>query len=205
MALALVGLTMALVVVLLLFPGLTRPRGGKILAFFPLFLLPVAASGVGGWTHLEESKRTEFCLSCHVMSDYGKSLYIDDPAFIPAAHFQNHRIPADEACFTCHTSYTMYGDLSAKLRGLRHVYVYYFGTVPKPAEIKLYDPYSNRECLHCHEGARTFEEGAIHSADPEIMANIKSNQLSCMTSGCHDQIHDVGKIGERKLWKAETE
>ena len=202
MALALVGLTMALVLVMLLFPGVTRPRGGKILAFFPLFLLPVVASGLGGWTHLEKSKRTEFCLSCHVMSDHGKSLYVDDSKFVPAVHFQNHRIPADEACFTCHTNYTMYGDLTAKMRGLRHVYVYYLGTVPKPSELKLYEPYNNRECLHCHEGARTFEEGALRSADSEIMANIKSNKLSCVSSGCHDQIHNVGKLSERKLWKA---
>jgi hypothetical protein len=25
--------------------------------------------------------------------------------------------------------------------------------------IRLYDPYNNRECLHCHLGARSFEEG----------------------------------------------
>src|SRR5437762_5055809 len=143
---------MALVLTFFLFPGLTRPRGGKIMAFFPLFLLPVAAGGAGGWYHLEQSKRTEFCLSCHVMSEHGKSLSIDDSSFIPAAHFQNHRIPADEACYTCHTDYSMYGGIRAKMRGLRHVYVYYLGKLPQPAEIKLYRSYNNRECLHCHEG-----------------------------------------------------
>lgn len=200
MVLTFFGLTMALVLVLFLFPGLTRPRGGKIMAFFPLFLLPVAAGGVGGWYHLEQSKRTEFCLSCHVMSDHGKSLYIDDPAFVPAAHFQNHRIPVEEACYTCHTDYSMYGGISAKLRGLRHVYIYYFGNVPQPSAIKLYRRYNNRECLHCHAGARSFEEGAIHSADPAIMAAIKSNETSCLTSGCHDHVHSVGNLKDRKFW-----
>jgi cytochrome c-type protein NapC len=200
---ALVGLTMALVLVFFLFPGLTRPRGGKIMAFFPLFLLPVAAGGVGGWYHLEQSKRTEFCLSCHVMNDHGKSLYIDDSTFIPAAHFQNHRIPADEACYTCHTDYSMYGPITAKLRGLRHVYVYYLGKVPQPQELKLYRSFNNRECLHCHDGARNFEEGAVHSAAPEIMAAIKSNETSCVTSGCHDHIHDVGHLNARKFWSAD--
>jgi cytochrome c-type protein NapC len=200
---ALVALTMALVLVFFVFPGLTRARGGKIMAFFPLFVLPVAAGGVGGWYHLEQSKKTEFCLSCHVMEDHGKSLYIDDPAFVPAAHFQNHRIPAEEACYTCHTDYSMYGSISAKLRGLRHVYVYYLGKVPKPQEIKLYRSYNNRECLHCHDGARSFEEGAIHSADPAIMAAIKSNETSCLTSGCHDHFHDVGQLSSRKFWSAD--
>src|SRR5262245_52478353 len=204
MALALLGLTIAFVFVFFLFPGLTRPRGGKILAFFPLFLLPAAAGGVGGWYHLEQSKKTEFCLSCHVMSEHGRSLYIDDPAFLPAAHFQNHRIPAGEACYTCHTDYSMYGGLNAKLQGLRHVYTYYLSKVPPPAAIKLYRIYNNRECLHCHAGSRNFEEGSIHSADPEIMASIKSNETSCMTSGCHDQIHDVGRLKDRKFWKPEN-
>src|SRR5262249_55534335 len=150
--------------------------------------------------HLEQSKRTEFCLSCHVMSDHGRSLYIDDRSFLPASHFQNHRIPADEACYTCHTDYSMYGPISAKLRGLRHVYVQYLGKVPQPSEIKLYRSFNNRECLHCHDGARSFEEGAVHSAAPEIMASIKSNETSCLTSGCHDHVHDVGHLSERKFW-----
>jgi cytochrome c-type protein NapC len=203
MALSIVALTIALVFVFFLFPGVTRARGGKVIAFFPLFLLPVAASGIGGWYHLEQSKRTEFCLSCHVMADYGKSLHIDDPSFVPASHFQNRRVPTDEACFTCHTDYTMYGDISAKLRGLRHVYVYYLGKVPKPEEIKLYRPYNNRECLHCHEGARSFEEGSLHSADPAIMASIKSNEVSCLSSGCHEQVHEVARLPQMKFWSGE--
>ena len=90
------------------------------------------------------------------MEPYGRSLLVDDPAYVPARHFQNNRVPRDDACFTCHTNYTLFGDYKAKLRGLRHVYVNYIGTIPK--QIKLYDPYNNRECLHCHGGARTFED-----------------------------------------------
>ena len=88
----------------------------------------------------------------------------------------------------------MYGDFTAKWRGLHHVYVQYFGTIPKPSEIKLYTPYNNRECLHCHEGARNFEEGVIHAADADTLAAIKSNKLSCISSGCHDMIHEVGGL-----------
>jgi nitrate/TMAO reductase-like tetraheme cytochrome c subunit len=42
---------------------------------------------------MERSKTTTFCLSCHTMESFGKSLYVDDPTHIPAAHFQNHRVP----------------------------------------------------------------------------------------------------------------
>ena len=62
------------------------------------------------------------------MEAHGKSLYIDDPTYVPAAHFQNNRIPKEQACFTCHTNYTMFGDVYGKIRGLQHIYVYYLKT-----------------------------------------------------------------------------
>lgn len=192
--------TIAFILVIFAFPSITRNRGGKALAFFPLFILPVAAGSLGGYEHLERSKQTGFCLSCHTMSEHGKSLYIDDSTFLPASHFQNHRVPADKACFTCHTDYTMYGDINAKLRGLKHVYVQYLGNIPRPSEIKLYTPYNNRECLHCHDGARTFEEGVSHNLDPELLPAIKSNQMSCLSSGCHEQKHNVETLKDQKMW-----
>ena len=64
-------------------PELTRERGGKVLAFMALFLLPVLATWGGGTEQMEASKETTFCLSCHVMQDYGRSLYYDDPATCP--------------------------------------------------------------------------------------------------------------------------
>ena len=164
-----------------------------------LFLSPVGVAWMGASEHIERSKQTRFCLSCHIMEPYGRSLHIDDPQYLPAAHFQNARIPRDEACYTCHTDYVLYGTIRAKLRGLRHVYAQYLATPATP--IHLYNPYNNRECLHCHAGARSFEEGAVHSADPSIMAAIKSNQLSCLSSGCHANAHNVGHLNEMKLWE----
>ena len=194
--------TIGLAAVVLVYPGVTRQRGGKVLAFFSLFMLPLVIGSLEGSFHLERSKQTQFCLSCHVMTDYGKSLLRDDKAYVPAAHFQNRRVPADSACYTCHTDYAMYGDIRSKMRGLRHVYVEYFGTLPKPSEIKLYQPYNNRECLHCHEGARSFEEGSLHSADADILSGIKSNKISCMTSGCHEMLHQVETLDKAKFWSA---
>ena len=83
---------------------------------------------------------------------------MDDKSYIPAAHFQNNFVPRDHACFTCHTDYTMFGDYKAKWRGVHHVWVQYFGKIPKPEDIKLYTPYNNRECLHCHAGARPMRK-----------------------------------------------
>jgi cytochrome c-type protein NapC len=116
-------------------------------------------------------------------------------------HFQNNRVPRDEACYTCHTDYAMFGGVRAKIRGLRHVYVQYLGTIPKPEDIKLYQPYNNRECLHCHEGARSFVDASAHKRTPEMLSQIKSNQLSCTGSKCHDTVHDVDTLADSKFWK----
>lgn len=181
--------------------SLTRSREGKMLAFVALFLLPIAAVGLGFSEQMDRAQSRTFCLSCHVMTDYGRSLLINDPSYVPARHYQNNLVPRDRACYTCHTDYTMFGGVNSKARGLRHLYVQYFGTVPKPADIKLYTPYNNRECLYCHLGARTFEEASAHHKTPDMLTRVKSNKLSCISGGCHEFIHDVGSLKDATFWK----
>ena len=66
--------------------------------------------------HLEHAKSTEFCVSCHVMEPYGTSLHFDDLDYLPASHFQNNLVPREKACYTCHTQYTMFGDVRRQAR-----------------------------------------------------------------------------------------
>jgi len=194
---AVLTITLVIVGLLVARPGITAGRAGKVLAFLGLFIFPVLVGTLGFQTHYERSKRTEFCLSCHVMEPYGKSLYVDDTAYVPAAHFQNNRVPRDQACYTCHTDYTLYtGGIKAKIRGLQHIYAQYIGKPQQP--IKLYQTFNNRECLHCHAGARSFEQGATHSA---MMDDIKNNQMSCLSSGCHDTVHNVAQLDHLKYWR----
>jgi hypothetical protein len=72
--------------------------------------------------------------------------------------------------------------------------VQYLGTVPKPADIKLYSPFPNETCLHCHLGARKFEEVNGHHKQPDMLQRVKSGQLSCISSGCHDTVHELGDL-----------
>jgi len=197
---ALALLSAVLVAVVAMRPGLTATRGGKILAFLILFLLPIFALAMGVDNEIERSKSTTFCLSCHIMEPFGKSLRVDDPTYLAAAHFQNHRVPADQACYTCHTNYAMFGSFKAKLGGLRHIYVFYLTKAPAPEDIRLHEPFNNRECLHCHLGARSFEQGAVHNADPDTLPAVKSNRLSCISSGCHETIHNVAHLKDVKMW-----
>jgi cytochrome c-type protein NapC len=193
-------LVIALVLIIYFKPTVTLTQGGKIFAFLSLFILPVLAALMGTSAQVEHAKSTKFCLSCHVMEPYGKSLHVDDSEYIPASHYENIRVPRSQACFTCHTNYTMFGDTKSKLRGLKHVYVYYLGTVPK--KIELYTPYHNRECLHCHAGARSFEEGATHNEESDRLQLIRDNKLSCLSSGCHNVVHNVGNLDKVQLWKS---
>jgi cytochrome c-type protein NapC len=188
----------ALIVLIVLRPNLTDARGGKILAFLALFIFPVLATWLATSSHIEHSKSTSFCLSCHEMEPYGQSLRIADSEYLPAAHFQNHLVGPKDACYTCHTTYTMFGDIRAKLTGLRHVYVHYLGTVPET--IELYAPYSNRECFHCHEGARSFEEGPDHI---DYRQELASGEGSCLE--CHAFVHDISDLEDLETWEGAQE
>jgi cytochrome c-type protein NapC len=191
---AVVLVSIALIALVVLRPSLIAARGGKILAFLAFLVLPALATAMGLSAHMDQSKSTEFCLSCHVMEPYGRSLKVDDETWLPAQHYQNNRIPRDHACFTCHTDYTLFGDEKAKLRGLRHLYVFYLGEIPE--KIHLYEPYKNRECLHCHAGARSFEESDLHK---EMRTELGTNATSCLE--CHDIVHNVGELKGKPVWK----
>lgn len=176
-------------------PSITAGATGKVLAFVGLCILPALCIRMGLDTHMERSEKAKFCISCHSMENYGKSLWVDDPSYIPAQHFQNHRVPADTACYSCHADYTIYGPLHDKLRGLTRIYVQYLGTPPQTIQIP--GGYKNQQCLRCHLGARGFMENPIHMA---LMDSLKSNEMSCISSGCHDMIHNPTEVGHLKMW-----
>lgn len=201
MAVLLAGLTLLAILLLAYLarrPALTLHPLGRVLAFLGCFVLPVLITTGGTAHHLELSKSTAFCLSCHEMEPYGESLWIDDPDHLQAAHFQNRRIPRDAACYTCHTSYAMFGGVQAKLVGLGHVWVHFFGEEREPGELELYQPYRNRECLHCHAGARSFVSGGPHA---DLLAELRANELSCLD--CHGGDHRVAEVGALPRWPSD--
>lgn len=193
---ALIVLSIILALIFFLRPEVTVGAGWKIVAFIGLCVLPALCIAGGMGTHMVRSEKREFCTSCHAMEPYGKSLYLDDTAALPAQHFQNHRVPADEACYACHADYTIYGPLKDKMRGLTRIYMQYISSPPKT--ITIPGGYSNLQCLHCHGGARNFTENPVHSA---MMDSLTSNQMSCLTSGCHDSIHNIDKLEGAKFWR----
>jgi cytochrome c-type protein NapC len=135
-------------------------------------------------------------VSCHSMTTHGQSLYVDDPTYLAAQHFQNHRVSPDMACYACHTDYTIYGPFKDKLQGVKRIYIQYLST--PPATIHINGGYSNLQCLHCHAGARNFEENPVHRP---MMDSLTTNQVSCISSGCHDTVHNASEVGHLKMWR----
>ena len=192
------GVAAVLLVLLVVRPGMIRSVEGKVLAMVALFVAP-AFAGYGGVTeHLDRTKSTSYCLSCHVMGVYGKSLRVDDPQYLAAAHYLNNFVPRERACYSCHTDYGMSGDNRSKARGFKHVLKTYFGSVPDT--IKISRRYKGRECLRCHIGTRFFEESVTHLGGPVPMADIKSGKASCLKSGCHDLVHEVHELDQMAMW-----
>jgi cytochrome c-type protein NapC len=189
----LVVLTIVLAGVFLVRPAITVGATGKILAFVGLCILPTLCIGAGMSFHLQRSQQTAYCVSCHSMESHGQSLHVLDTSYIPAQHFQNHLVPPRQACYTCHTDYTMYGPLKDKLKGLRYLYMEYVSTPPKT--IHLDGKYSNSQCLHCHAGMRTFDENPTHTA---IMGSLNTNRVSCIS--CHNMIHNASEVSQMKMW-----
>ena len=70
-------ITVGLIAIVVVKPEITRDKGGKVLTFVALFILPIVALGLGAYKHYETSKTNDFCFSCHVMKPYGESLFID--------------------------------------------------------------------------------------------------------------------------------
>ncbi len=189
--------TLTLIAILVRRPGLATTVGGKILAFVALFVLPGLLLLGGASRHYEQAKTTTFCVSCHVIKPYAESLLIDHPRFLPAAHFQNRRIPADRSCYTCHTNYTMFGDFDDKVRGVRHVWHAVWGSASDP--VRLYEPYENRACLQCHQGARSYEEQTAHTP---FRADLLNGAKSCLM--CHNLIHEIDKLDRFPRWDPEA-
>ena len=91
----------------------------------------------------------------------------------------------------------MFGDLQAKLQGMQHLAVNYFGTIPDP--LRLCAPLSNRECLGCHAGARNYEERVFHAA---ILRELEQGDPSCLES--HSAVHAIEDLDELPTWNRTT-
>lgn len=143
-------------------------------------VLPVIALIFGLSATMDEAKEVRFCgQSCHVMAPFYEDLINPKSQLLAAVHNQNRFIRTDQ-CYVCHTGYSMFGPLKAKLAGVRHLWKYETGTYELP--IKIVGTYNTGNCLDCHKGARKYE--AQHAAFATVM---ESGEMTCFA--CHGKAH----------------
>jgi len=193
-----VALMAGLAIVALLFYGagaLTGQTVGRIVLLVGLVALPLLLSAGNISYGVHQSSTTGFCLSCHEMQRHGRSLFADNRQALAAVHYQNRFVDRETVCYSCHKDYAMFGDVKAKLNGLRHVWAHYIAGIPK--KIELYKPFPNSNCLHCHDDSRRFVEGLAHRP---IMEALYAGRTSCLS--CHRIAHDMAKVDADQLWQA---
>jgi len=194
-----VALVAGLAIVGLLFVGARALAGqtvGRIVLLTGLIVLPLLLTAGNISSGFHRSSTTTFCLSCHEMRDYGKSLFVDSRQALAAVHYQNRLVDRETVCYSCHKDYAMFGDVTAKLNGLRHVWAHYVAVVPKT--IALYKPYPNSNCLHCHDDMRRFVESPVHRP---ILDALYAGTTSCLS--CHRVAHDKAKVEAGQFWQAQ--
>ncbi len=168
---------------ILLLWGLVRgrlPAGYGMAAVF----LPIAAYGLASLHMLEGSKQVSFCGSCHVMGPIVKSLQGNDET-LASIHYNRGLVPHDQACFTCHSGYGIWGGVDAKMAGVMHMVRTATGWYTLP--LKLNGTFDINSCLGCHAYAPSFRAVEAHQ-DPDLQKQLLSHELSC-TGVCHPAAH----------------
>ena len=196
---AIIALTVGIAIVALLFFGagiLAGQTVGRIVLLVGLLALPVILSAGNISYGFHQSSTTTFCLSCHEMRPHGKSLFVDNRQALAAVHYQNRFVDRETVCYSCHKDYAMFGDVTAKLNGLRHVWAHYIAGIPK--KIELYKPYPNSNCLHCHDDMRRFVEAPAHKP---VLGALYTGTTSCLS--CHRIAHDMAKVAAGDFWLAQ--
>ena len=159
--------------------GRLLPAVGGVAAF-----LTAAAFGLAGLLVIEDSKRVDFCGSCHVMSPLADSLHADDGS-LASTHFARGLVPHDTACYTCHSGYGIWGTFRAKRAGVMHMVHTVTGGYQLP--LALNAPFDIDSCLGCHLGASRFRAVEIHR-DPDVQKALVSREVGC-TGACHPAAH----------------
>jgi cytochrome c-type protein NapC len=170
-------------------PPLGRPT--KVLLLLGLGLLPVLVALTGNIAGYEYTLKRPFCGSCHVMQPYIRDAEDPESSSLAAVHSRNHRF-GEESCYNCHADYKMFGAVTTKMNGMKHLFAYvttYANTGPDGEggpPIHVYKPFPNGSCMQCHstelaDWTKTHEEAG---AD---LGAVRAGETSCIE--CHDVVH----------------
>jgi hypothetical protein len=164
-----------------------------------IVLLPLFAYLLGDIHLMNESKRVDYCGSCHeAMSPLLESMREDDST-LAGLHYQRGAVSYKTACYTCHSGYGITGDMNAKFAGIEHMIHSAMGSQNYPLSLRR--PFNIDSCLDCHAEAEPFRAVEIHR-DLGIQQTLVEREMGC-TGACHVTAHPSAALNGAAAW-AET-
>ena len=162
-----------------------------------LGVLPIAVALTGNYAGYERTKSLEFCGSCHVMDAYLRDATDPKSNSLAAIHSRNPQF-GGESCYRCHANFAMFGAVTTKVGGLKHLWYYladYSGTGPDGEggpPIKLYEPFDSATCRQCHSTMAPM----FMQTHGEALELIRAGEASCID--CHSEIHPTALAHREK-------
>lgn len=194
--LKLTALVAAVISILILLWYLVRrpPLGRvtKVLLLFGLGVMPLGVALTGNIAGFEYTLKRQFCGSCHVMLPYTEDAADPRSNSLAAIHSRNHSF-GEESCYNCHADYQMFGAMTTKVNGLKHLFYYiteYSNTGPygeggKP--IHMYKPFNNDMCTRCHS---TTAPNWLKNDDHQgVLDDIRKGDTKCVDCHTGEKIH----------------
>jgi cytochrome c-type protein NapC len=175
-------------------------RATKIVLLFGIGILPLITATSGNVAGYHAMKTRTFCGSCHVMTPYADDAADPTSLTLAARHGRNKAFGA-ENCYTCHADYGMFGTITTKLGGLRHVYEYTLNFHQLTLEealprIRIRKPFPNSTCIRCHSTENPlWQQVGDHAS---TLTEVRADKLSCASAGCHGPPHPFGKLPEER-------
>lgn len=165
--------------------GLVRGRASLAGASVGLIAFPIFSYVIGYLFLMEESKRVEFCGSCHQpMAPVVEALQTDTES-LSSIHWRKGAVNHSQACYQCHSGYGIWGEVGAKFAGFNHMLHTITGNYELPLETR--GPFDVNSCLGCHAEAEPFRAAEDHQ-DLEAQEAMLSGEMGC-TGDCHPEAH----------------
>ncbi len=171
-------------------PPLTRAT--KVLLLFGLGIMPLGVALTGNIAGFEYTLKRPFCASCHVMLPYTEDAADPRSTSLAAIHSRNHSF-GEESCYTCHADYQIFGAMTTKANGLKHLYFYiteYQNTGPYGEggpKIHMYKPFQNAMCERCH--STTAPRWMTVEDHAGALDDIRKGDTKCIDCHTGDKIH----------------
>jgi cytochrome c nitrite reductase small subunit len=178
--------------------ALIRGRLPDAFSYSVLLLLPVFGYALGNLHLLDQSKRVEFCGSCHeTMSPLVEAMR-SDTEYLSSTHYRSGAVPRDAACYRCHGGYGLWGDVQAKFAGVTHMLHTITGRYEYP--LRKLGTFDISSCLDCHAQAAPFRAQEAHR-DPDLQNALLEGQMGCVGL-CHPAPHPPEALEGAAAWQA---